>query len=120
MKAVLIISFVLLSLQACSSGPKTAAEYWYGQGERFGANGYRYDNDIVNTLKMSVAFDEESYKNGYQAGKAEYCDPFRAFDKGIQGIRYEDQCTGQPQEIMIKSEWQRGWDAFIGSDFYKF
>ena len=45
---------------------------------------------------------------------------FKAFEKGIQGTRYTDQCAGQPQEVMIKAEWQRGWDAFIGSDFYKF
>ncbi len=120
MKKVLLVSFALWALQACSSSPRTAAEFWYGQGERFGANGYQYDNDIFKTLKKSVVFDEQSYKNGYEAGKAEYCDPFKAFEKGVRGIRYNDQCTGQPQEVMIKAEWQRGWDAFVGSDFYKF
>lgn len=120
MKKALIIPFVLFSLQACSTAPKTPAEYWYGQGERFGSNGYRYDNDVLANLKESVSFDEASYKAGYEAGKAEYCDPFKAFEKGIQGTRYTDQCADQPQEVMIKAEWQRGWDAFIGSDFYKF
>lgn len=119
MKKVLLVSVLFLTLQACSSNPKTAEEYWYGQGERFGANGYTYDNGILATLKESVAFDEQSYKNGYKAGKAEYCDPFKAFEKGRQGIRYDGQCSGQPQETMIKAEWQRGWEAFIGSDFYK-
>ncbi|BDR14238.1 DUF2799 domain-containing protein [Vibrio sp. STUT-A11] len=120
MKKVLLVSVVFLNLQACSSNPKTVEEYWYGQGERFGANGYSYENEILTTLKESVTFDQQSYKNGYEAGKAEYCDPFRAFDKGIKGIRYNGQCSGQPEEVMIKAEWQRGWDAFIGSDFYKF
>ncbi|MDV6253137.1 DUF2799 domain-containing protein [Vibrio sp. EA2] len=119
MKTVLLVSVVLLTLQACSANPKSAEDYWYGQGERFGANGYQYDNDILTTLKESVAFDEPSYKRGYKAGKAEYCDPFKAFEKGIQGIRYNGQCSDHPQEVMIKAEWQRGWEAFIGSDFYK-
>ncbi len=120
MKRVLFIVLILLALQACVSRSKTVAEYWYGQGVRFGANGYRYDNAILPTLKKSVAFDEESYKSGYRVGKAEYCDPFKAFEKGIQGIHYNGQCEGQPQEVMLKAEWQRGWDAFVGSDFYKF
>ncbi|MGP8306554.1 DUF2799 domain-containing protein [Vibrio sp. YIC-376] len=120
MKKVLLVSLVFLSLQACSNGPKTAEEYWFGQGERFGANGYQYNNDILPQLKETVAFDEASYKRGYDAGKAAYCDPFKAFEKGVQGVRYDDQCADQPQETMIKAEWQRGWDAFIGSDFYKF
>ncbi|GLR07041.1 DUF2799 domain-containing protein [Vibrio hyugaensis] len=120
MKKLLLIPFVLLTLQACTSSPRTPAEYWYGQGERFGSNGYQYDNDVLANLKEKKPFDEVSYKKGYEAGKAEYCDPFKAFEKGIQGVRYTDQCSGQDQEVMIKAEWQRGWDAFIGSDFYKF
>ncbi len=120
MKKVTLVSLVLLTLQACSSALKTDAEYWYGQGELFGVNGYQYDNGILSTLKKSVAFDEPSYKSGYEAGKAVYCDPFKAFEKGIQGVRYNAQCADHPQEVMIKAEWQRGWDAFIGSDFYKF
>ncbi|CAE6889907.1 DUF2799 domain-containing protein [Vibrio sp. B1FLJ16] len=120
MNKFLVMILALLSITACSSSPKTASEYWYGQGERFGANGYQYDNEILATLKESVTFDEQAYGHGYEAGKAEYCDPFKAFEKGIQGVRYNGQCVGQPQEIMIKAEWQRGWDAFIGSDFYKF
>ncbi len=120
MRKMLIITLVSLFITACSSSPKTAEEYWYGQGERFGANGYQYDNDTLTALKESVSFDEQAYKSGYEVGKREYCDPFRAFEKGVQGIRYQGQCEDQPQEVMIKAEWQRGWETFIGSDFYKF
>lgn len=119
MKNILVIPFVLLTLQACSSTPQTPEEYWFSQGERFGANGYQYDNHVLANLKEKTPFDEASYKQGYESGKAEYCDPFKAFEKGIQGIRYTDQCVGQPEEVMIKAEWQRGWDAFIGADFYR-
>ena len=120
MKKLLFVLFVLSTLQACASSPKTAEEFWYGQGERFGASGYQYDNNVLANLKKKASFDQASYKKGYEAGKAEFYDPFTAFSKGVQGIRYTGQCSGQPQEVMIKAEWQRGWDAFIGSDFYKF
>lgn len=119
-RKILIILALLIGLQACSSSPKTASEYWMGQGERFGSNGYSYQNDTIEMLKLKVPFDEEAYKSGYELGKKEYCDPFKAFEKGIQGLKYTDQCRGQPQEVMIKAEWQRGWDAFIGADFYRF
>lgn len=118
-KRILMLS-ILLAVQACGSKPITQAEYWMGQGERFGANGYSYQNDIIESLKLKVPFDEQAYKEGYEIGKKDYCDPFKAFEKGVQGVKYTGQCKGQAQEVMVKAEWQRGWDAFIGADFYKF
>ncbi|MEF1174653.1 DUF2799 domain-containing protein [Vibrio sinaloensis] len=120
MTKIWFVPFVLIALQACTSQPKTAAEYWYGQGERFGSRGGQYDNDVLADLKEKVSFDQVAYESGYKAGKEIYCDPFKAFEKGIAGTRYTNQCDGQPQEVMIKAEWQRGWDAFLGGDFYKY
>ncbi|WP_286294359.1 DUF2799 domain-containing protein [Vibrio apostichopi] len=119
MKRFFYVALLSFGLSACSSSPQTASEFWYGQGERFGANGHVVDNDALVDIKKKVPFDESSYQEGYAKGKLEYCDPFRAFEKGIQGTRYDGQCIGMPQEVMTKAEWQRGWDAFIGADFYR-
>ncbi|MEL7292741.1 MAG: DUF2799 domain-containing protein [Pseudomonadota bacterium] len=118
-KKNLITLFLLIGLQACSSSPKTPSDYWMGQGERVGAAGYAYKNIVIENLKTNVPFDEEAYKKGYESGKRKYCDPFKAFEKGMQGVKYTGQCLEYPQEAMIKAEWQRGWDAFIGADFYR-
>jgi hypothetical protein len=119
MKYIISAALIVFSLSACTSQPKTGSEFWYGQGERFGSHGYSIDNDALTDIKDKVEFDESAYLAGYEKGKAEYCDPYKAFEKGIKGTRYTDQCLGMPQETMIKAEWQRGWDAFIGADFYR-
>ncbi|MCG9631555.1 DUF2799 domain-containing protein [Vibrio sp. Isolate30] len=120
MKRIISTLMFTLVLSACSQTPKTAAEFWYGQGERFGLHGYAINNDSLESVKEKVPFDEDAYKEGYLKGKAEYCDPFKAFEKGIRGTRYTGQCEGMPNEDMLKAEWQRGWDTFIGADFYRF
>ena len=120
MKRFIPIALIAFSLVACSSSPKTASEFWYGQGERFGSRGYAIDNDSLVDIQEKVGFDESAYLAGYEKGKSEFCDPYKAFEKGIKGTRYTEQCADMPQEVMIKAEWQRGWDAFIGADFYKF
>lgn len=119
MKRIIPITLIAFSLAACTSSPKTASEFWYGQGERFGSHGYAIDNNSLADIKGKVEFDESAYLAGYEKGKSEFCDPYKAFEKGIKGTRYTDQCVDMPQEVMIKAEWQRGWDAFIGADFYR-
>ena len=106
MKRIVPVTLIAFGLVACTSSPKTASEFWYGQGERFGSRGNAIDNDSLADCKEKVEFDESAY--------------LAAFEKGIKGTRYTDQCADMPQEVMIKAEWQRGWDAFIGADFYKF
>lgn len=104
-------------LLGCSSVPQTAEEYWFGQGERFGSRGYNIETDALAKMKEKVPFNEAAYLDGYNKGISEYCDPFQAFEKGIRGVRYTGQCDEQKEVVMIKAEWQRGWDAFIGYDF---
>ena len=113
------VNLILLStllLVACSIQPQTEAEYWFGQGERFGSAGMSIDNYVLEQMKQQRPFDEASYIQGYQQGKLSYCDPYKAFEKGIQGKRYDEQCAEMPQEVMIKAEWQRGYDAFMNLD----
>lgn len=116
-------TFIILAIgtlaTACSSSPKTNAEYWFAKGERFGSLGYAYDNDRLTAIKDKAPFDEAAYSAGYKKGKEEYCDPFRAFEKGMQGLQYKGQCEGMRHEEMIEADWRRGWDAFLGSDPYK-
>lgn len=117
MKSVISI-LTLLMLVACTTNPKTVSEYWYGLGERLGNLGYSDDIEELNRYKEQIPFDEKAFQEGYTKGKAKYCEPSQAFNKGISGIRYTGQCEGSSQEAMIESEWRRGWDAFIGADFY--
>jgi len=93
-------------------------EYWYGQGYRFGFAGYDADNRFLENIKEKVPFHKGQYQRGYTAGKLEYCDPYKAFEKGISGTLYLGQCEGHKQQVMIEAEWQRGWDAFVGRDFF--
>jgi len=120
MKRIIFTLLFTGMLSACSQTPRTSSEFWYGQGERFGLHGFAIDNDSLESIKQKVPFDENSYKEGYAKGKMKYCDPYSAFEKGIRGVRYVDQCADMPQEDLLKAEWQRGWDAFIGADFYNF
>ncbi len=114
----LLLPLASIMLVACTSTPKTASEYWFGLGERLGSLGYSESITEINKYKEKVPFDELAYQKGYAKGKADYCDPSQAFNKGIGGIRYTGQCEGFSQESMIESEWRRGWEAFIGADFY--
>lgn len=113
----IILLFFPLLLTACSSSPKTAEEYWFGQGERFGSRGYNVETDTLESIKEKVPFSETAYLNGYKKGINDYCDPFQAFNKGVSGVRYTGQCDSQKEVIMIKAEWERGWQAFIAWDF---
>lgn len=115
MKKMIVILSILLT--ACVSEPKTAKEYWFGQGERFGSRGYSLETDGLESMKEKVPFNEAAYIEGYKKGIDSYCDPFQAFNKGISGIRYTGQCDSQKEVIMIKAEWERGWQAFIAWDF---
>ncbi|SON49294.1 DUF2799 domain-containing protein [Vibrio tapetis] len=114
-----MLFFVLVVVAGCSTKTLTADEYWYGQGYRFGMAGYDSDNRLLANLKDKVPFQSENYMQGYTDGKLEYCDPFSAFEKGISGTLYTGQCDGHKQQVMIEAEWQRGWDAFVGSDFFR-
>lgn len=120
MRTVFYAVLMSFGLSACSSTPKTAEEFWLGQGERFGSHGYAFDNASLPDIKEKVPFDENAYKEGYEKGKLEYCDPYKAFEKGIKGTRYTGQCEGMLQDVMVEVEWRRGFDAFMGADFYKF
>ncbi len=108
-----LVAVVSAFIAACSSSSMTHQEYWFGQGERFGSTGMSIDNNVLEQMKQQRPFDEVSYVQGYQKGKLSYCDPYKAFEKGIQGTRYNEQCSGMPHEVMIKAEWQRGYDAFM-------
>ncbi len=116
MNKAVLIAVVSAFLAGCSSLPMTLQEYWFGQGERFGSAGMSIDNYVLEQMKQQRPFDEASYIQGYQKGKLSYCDPYKAFEKGIQGKRYDEQCVEMPQEVMIKAEWQRGYDAFMNLD----
>lgn len=114
-----MVTMVVSILVGCTSSYQTNSDYWLGQGERLGRNGYPAESNLLLELKEKVPFDEHAYLAGYKKGKKEYCDPYRAFEKGVQGKRYQDQCLGMPQEIIIKTEWNRGWEVFIGASFPK-
>ncbi|MEH0687708.1 DUF2799 domain-containing protein [Vibrio cholerae] len=111
--------FILIILGGCSASTNTEADFWYRQGVRFGQAGYTIEPSVLEEIKSKVPFDEIAYLEGYKIGKSKYCDPFKAFEKGVSGIRYDGQCKGIDNELLIKTEWQRGWDAFIGADFYR-
>lgn len=106
------------SLTACSIQKQTLEEYWYGQGERLGRNGYQYNSETLKILKEKTPFKEIAYKEGYETGWQEFCDPYRAFEKGVQGKLYVAQCDGHPKEIMIKADWERGWQAFVSGEIF--
>jgi hypothetical protein len=122
MKITRTLTFLTIAtlVVACSSSHGTDEEYWFAKGERFGSLGYSYDNDKLTLLKEKVPFDEAAYLSGYEKGKEEFCDPYQAFEKGMQGQQYQGQCEGMKHEALIEADWRRGWDAFIGADFYKF
>lgn len=114
MKKIFLLLPLLLS--ACSSPPKTAEEYWFGQGERFGSRGYNIETDSLEKMKEKIPFNQAAYSEGYKKGINDYCDPFQAFNKGISGVRYVGQCDSQKEIVMIKAEWERGWQAFLAWD----
>ncbi|MDD9154817.1 DUF2799 domain-containing protein [Aliivibrio sp. S4TY2] len=115
MKEMIVILSILLT--SCATVPTTPKEYWFGQGERFGSRGYSIETDALESMKEKVPFDEVAYLEGYKKGINIYCDPFQAFSKGVSGIRYTGQCDSQKEVIMIKAEWERGWQSFIAWDF---
>lgn len=114
MKAIVMIS--LLFMSACTTSYQTAEAFWLSQGERLGSRGYSIDSSALETMKEKVPFKKEAYIEGYKKGLNVYCDPFQAFNKGISGVRYTGQCDNQKEAIMIKVEWQRGWEAFLSHD----
>ncbi|USD64586.1 DUF2799 domain-containing protein [Vibrio sp. SCSIO 43136] len=119
MKSYSILLVVLsIALVGCTAQVKSPEEFWFGQGYRFGSAGYDQENSFLANIKERVPFDQKSYLAGYKKGLSEYCDPFEAFAKGRQGTLYTGQCDGHEQEIQIKADWQRGWDAFVGQDFF--
>ncbi|ASM95603.1 DUF2799 domain-containing protein [Vibrio vulnificus] len=121
MKNYSLAALCFIALAGCtSSTPMTSEEFWFNQGYRFGVHGYQQESESLSAIKEKVPFEQNAYMQGYEKGKKEYCDPFHAFEKGIRGIRYTGQCSEYANEAMIKAEWQRGWDTFLGADFYRF
>lgn len=114
------VLIALLFTAGCSTAPQSDDEFWYKQGYRLGSNGYSYQSQALTEIQQAQtkrSFIETDYRQGYQEGKAVYCDPFKAFDKGRAGVRYIGQCAGAENETMLRAEWERGWQAFIGMDF---
>ncbi|MEZ8193599.1 DUF2799 domain-containing protein [Vibrio cortegadensis] len=119
MKKLILCTCFIMTMTACAKNVQTDDEFWFSQGERLGRSGYGVESDILDRIKAKVPFQITPYSLGYQKGLLEYCNPYNAFAKGISGIRYNGKCEDHEQAVMIKVEWQRGWDAFIGADFYK-
>ncbi|WP_105902493.1 DUF2799 domain-containing protein [Vibrio gangliei] len=112
---IVIFSFFILG---CAHSVPTTEEYWYKQGFMLGVRGQFIDHAKLLIFKEDKQFDNQSYHRGYVDGKSDFCDPEQAFNKGISGIKYSDQCDEFSQHVRIKAEWQRGWEAFISMGLF--
>ncbi|MGD8173390.1 DUF2799 domain-containing protein [Vibrio sp. TRT 21S02] len=116
-----LIKLFVTFIVGCSSSPTTYKQVWYKEGYRVGKAGYQENNRITNNLKNKLGnFDELSYSSGFYDGRKVFCKPEYAFSRGISGAKYNGQCEGHKNEVMIKADWERGWQAFISQSFYHF
>ncbi|MGV2987503.1 DUF2799 domain-containing protein [Vibrio sp. E150_011] len=108
------LCIVSLLLTACTSEPITVEQYWYKKGQRIGEVGIQDYGSSIEHFEKKGDFNESAFHKGYSYGKSLFCDPFQAFDKGLSGRKYSNQCEGVRNELLIRAEWQRGWQVFIG------
>ena len=52
------------------------------------------------------------YKQGYQKGVVEFCQPEAAFKRGLNGKKYKGQCSGQSNESNVVKRWQDGMNEY--------
>ena len=48
------------------------------------------------------------YRQGYQKGIAEFCQPEAAFRRGLTGTKYKGQCSGLANENEVVKRWLDG------------
>lgn len=114
-KLLSVAMFVCITLiSGCTTEPLTPNEFWYKQGKRVGETGLQEYEQMIAHFKKKVDFQPDAFQKGYQEGMMTFCDPFRARNKGLSGRKYEGQCDEHPNADLIKVDWDRGWQQYIG------
>ena len=52
------------------------------------------------------------YRQGFQKGITEFCQPEVAFRRGLNGTKYKGQCAGQSNENDVVKRWQDGMSEY--------
>lgn len=93
----LILFFSSSLLSGCTAMPKQSCHEidWFELGRRQGAFGKKLERPekLVKTCNLSQLPQIESvYRNGHQAGLADYCMPDNGFQMGHAGYEYSSAC----------------------------
>lgn len=109
----------VLALSACSSqqishDPQTM---WTEAGKRAAQTGMaKLDKSGLEAKLKGEAVTDEHYQyylDGFAQGQKNFCDPNKAFDYGMTGQHYMDQCAGMPDEEQFKYNWNRGFEQYL-------
>ncbi len=95
----------LLVLAGCSSNSnRSLSEYqcaagdWFAVGELDGRNGYGQARLLVHQDAcgpQGIVPDSSSYRQGWSAGVAQYCEPSRGYRQGLSGRNMPTVCPQQ-------------------------
>ena len=96
----LIFLLLLLGLLGgCATIPEEqcAKVEWYDLGVKDGLAGYVAADRLVRhrdaCAGVKIVPDEKRYRQGYQVGLAEYCQPENAVQEGLKGRSYANVCN---------------------------
>lgn len=116
MKKVSIVLLGALALAACSSQPHSPEDLWLEGGERAARTGMAKLDKAGLEEKLKEPVSEEHYQlyqQGFESGQKAFCDPNKAFDYGMTGQHYMDQCAGMDNETEFKFNWDRGFQQYL-------
>lgn len=102
--AICAVCTLLLSI-GCSSTSEICQETdWYEHGRQTGARGEQaqYDSLRVQCKNTQPSEVTDAYRNGYNAGQAEYCTLDNAFFLGRSGKTYHFICPESIETAFLK------------------
>ncbi|MGF1719790.1 DUF2799 domain-containing protein [Vibrio kyushuensis] len=116
MKLLKILVLVSV-LSGCSS---TGSLSYTNIGERTANRGeLQLTFDELTEFEGNKGLTEQQYaeyKIGYKVGKDSFCDVNNAFQWGLKGNRYQEQCSGYQTEPQFRYEVERGFNRFISPE----
>lgn len=108
--ALIMIVAVLAGCTTYAQQKQLAREnQWEQVGLLDGQKGY-HQKGSTELTQYGQASDSaiNEYRQGYEKGITEFCQPETAFKRGLSGTIYKGQCAGLSNENEVVTHWQKG------------
>ena len=114
-KIALIMTVAILAGCSTYAQQKQLAQEnrWEQVGLLDGQTGH-YQKAAPELMQFGHVSDSalNEYRQGYQKGIIEFCQPETAFRRGLNGTKYKGQCAGQSNENDVVKRWLDGMNEY--------